>query len=50
MYRIVNPFDQSVYVYFLEKEKFKTTSYSFRDSIRVDIFDDLSIDFQEFTL
>lgn len=44
-YWIVNPIDQSVYVYFLERDKFRTTAYTFKDKIEVNIYDDLCIDF-----
>lgn len=44
-YWIVNPMDQSVYVYFLNGDKFRTTAYTFQDKIKVNIYDDLFIDF-----
>ncbi len=43
-YWIVNPINQSVYVYFLEKDKFRTTAYTLQDKIKVNIYDDLWID------
>ena len=46
-YWIVNPIEQSVYVYHFEKDNFKTAAYSFHDKIKVNIYDDLWIDFQE---
>ena len=46
-YWIVNPIEQSVYVYFLEKNKFRTAAYTFRDKIKVNIYDDLWISLQE---
>lgn len=49
-YWIVNPIDQSIYVYFLEENKFRTTAYTFQDKIKVNIYDDLSIDFSELGL
>ncbi|MCI9436143.1 MAG: Uma2 family endonuclease [Lachnospiraceae bacterium] len=49
-YWIVNPLDQSVYVYFWEKEVFHTQSYTFRDKIKVNIYDDLWIDFAQSAL
>ena len=50
-YWIVNPMDRSVYVYLLEKEdKFRTTAYTFRDKIKVGIYEDLWIDFRELEL
>lgn len=44
-YWIVTPMDQSVYAYFLEGDKFRTTAYTFKDKIKVTIYDDLYIDF-----
>lgn len=44
-YWIVNPADQSVYVYLLEGDGFRTTAYTFQDKIKVNIYDDLYIDF-----
>jgi len=49
-YWIVNPIDQSVYVYFLEENKFKTTAYTLQDKIKVNIYDDLWIEFAELGL
>ena len=49
-YWIVNPIDQSVWVYFLEQDKFKATAYAFQDKIKVNIFDALWIDFTELEL
>lgn len=49
-YWIVNPIDQSVYVYFLEEDKFRTTAYTLRDKIKVNIYDELWIDFTELRL
>jgi len=49
-YWIVNPLNQSVYVYQLEKNKFKTTAYSFQDKIKVGIYDDLYIDFDDISM
>ena len=45
-YWIVNPKDQSVWVYFLEQDNFKATAYTFKDKIKVNIYDDLLIDFK----
>ena len=47
-YWIVDPMEKSVYVYFLEQDSFKVVSYSFQDSINVNIYEDLWIDFKEF--
>lgn len=49
-YWIVNPINQSVYVYFLEEDKFKTTAFTLQDKIKVNIYDDLWIDFAELEL
>ena len=49
-YWIVNPAEQSIFVYHLEKDSFKAKSYTFQDKIKVNIYDDLWIDFQEITL
>lgn len=49
-YWIVNPINQSVYVYFLEEDKFKTAAYTFQDKIKANIYDDLTIDFKELGL
>ena len=47
-YWIVDPMEKSVYVYFLEQERFRVVSYTFQDSINVNIYEDLWIDFKEF--
>ena len=47
-YWIVDPVQKSVYVYFLEQERFRVVSYTFQDSINVNIYEDLWIDFKEF--
>ncbi len=44
-YWIVNPMNQSVYVYFLAEDKFRTSAYTGKDKIKVNIYDDLYIDF-----
>lgn len=49
-YWIVNPMEQSVYVYHFEQDNFKTKAYTFQDKIKVNIYDDLWISFQEITL
>ena len=49
-YWITNPINQSVYVYFLEKDRFKTVAYTFQDKIKVNIYHDLWIDFAELAL
>lgn len=49
-YWIVNPIEQTIFVYYLERDSFKATPYTFQDKIKVKIYDDLWIDFQEITL
>lgn len=49
-YWIVNPMNQSVWVYFLEQDKFKATAYTFQDKIKVNIYNDLWIDLAELGL
>lgn len=49
-YWIVNPMDRSVYVYFLQEDKFKTAAYTLNDSIKVNIYDDLWIHLKELGL
>lgn len=46
-YWIVNPMEQTIYVYFLEKDKFAAKSFTFQDNIKVSIYDDLWVDFRE---
>ncbi len=46
-YWVVNPAKTSIYVYHLEELQFETTSYTFQDKIKVNIYDDLWIDFKE---
>lgn len=47
-YWIVNPMEHSVYVYFLEQDRFRTICYTFQDRAKVNIYEDLWIDFKEF--
>lgn len=49
-YWIVNPDKKSIYVYHLEETQFETTAYTFQDKIKVNICDDLWIDFTELEL
>lgn len=49
-YWIVNPINHTVLVYHLEESKFEVSSYTFQDKIKVNIYDDLWINFQEITL
>lgn len=46
-YWIVNPIDCTVLVYHLEESKFEVAPYTFQDKIKVNIYDDLWIDFAE---
>lgn len=49
-YWIVNPIEQEVLVYFLERDKFKVKFYTFQDKIKVNVYDDLWIDFEDLGL
>lgn len=49
-YWIVNPMEKTIFVYYFEKDNFKAVPYTFLDKIKVNIYDDLSIDFSELTL
>ena len=49
-YWIVNPSKESIFVYYLEQNNFKAEAYTFRDKIKVNIYDDLLIDFAELDL
>lgn len=49
-YWIVNPMQQSIFVYHLEKDNFQVKPYTFQDKIKVNIYDDLWIDFHEISL
>ncbi len=46
-YWIVDPSKKTVYAYHLEEAKFEVTSYTFRDKIKANLYDDLWIDFEE---
>lgn len=46
-YWIVNPLNQKILVYCLEESSFKMDAYTFRDKVKVNIYEDLQIDFQE---
>lgn len=46
-YWIVNPMRKTVFVYFFEEKAFDVISYTFQDKIKVNIYDDLTIDFSE---
>lgn len=49
-YWIVDPSKKTVYAYHLEEAKFEVTSYTFRDKIKANLYDDLWIDFGELRL
>ena len=49
-YWIVNPMKQTVLVYHLEETNFEVSSHTFQDKIKVNIYDDLWIDFREIIL
>ncbi|MCI8888864.1 MAG: Uma2 family endonuclease [Hungatella sp.] len=49
-YWIVNPIKETVFVYHLEETKFEAATYTFQDKIKVNIYDDLWIDFTELGL
>lgn len=49
-YWIVDPLDKTVSVYRLEEGNFRATSYTFQDKIKVNIYNDLYIDFRELNL
>lgn len=44
-YWIVDPVKESIFVYYLEKERFNAEAYTFQDQIKVNIYKDLYIDF-----
>lgn len=49
-YWIVDPDRKSVFVYYLEESNFKVDTHSFRDKIKVNIYEDLYIDFASLDL
>ena len=49
-YWIVDPIKKTVFVYHLEETKFEAAAYTFQDKIKVNIYDDLWIDFTELGL
>lgn len=44
-YWIADPIEQAIFVYYLEEDRFKAVAYTFQDKIKVNIFDDLYINF-----
>lgn len=49
-YWIVNPIKQTLLVYFFEQITFDVQQYTFQDKVKVNIYADLWIDFQEVSL
>ena len=49
-YWIVDPIKERVLVYYLEQMNFKVEIYTFQDTIKVNIYDDFSINFSELDL
>lgn len=45
-YWIVNPLSSKIFVYYLEETDFKADAYTFQDKVKVNIYDDLWIDFK----
>lgn len=46
-YWIVNPLNNTLFVYHLENNDFKVSAYTFQDKVKVNIYDDFWIDFKE---
>lgn len=46
-YWIIDPIKKTVFVYHLEETKFEVTTHTLQDKIKVNIYDDLWIDFTE---
>ena len=49
-YWIIDPIKEKVFVYYLEQTNFKVEVYTFQDTIKVNIYDDFSINFSELDL
>lgn len=49
-YWIIDPGKKRIFVYFLEKAKFEVETYALQNKIKVNIYDDLWIDFTELGL
>lgn len=49
-YWIVNPINESIFVYRFEEGVSEATAYTFKDVIKVGIYEDLEIDFKELVL
>lgn len=46
-YWIVDPAKESIFVYYLEKEKFKVEVHTFQNKVKASIYEDLLIDFTD---
>lgn len=46
-YWIVDPYKERIFVYYLEKAKFEVETYTFRDIVKANIYDDLYINFSD---
>lgn len=46
-YWIVDPLQENILVYFCEKETFQVKSYTFQETLKVNIYEDFSIDFSK---
>ena len=46
----MNPIKETIFVYHLEETKFEAAAYTFQDKIKVNIYDNLLIDFTELGL
>lgn len=49
-YWIVDPRSQTILVYYFDQKDFGVKSYTFQDKIKVNIYEDFEIDFQELDL
>ena len=49
-YWIVDPRNHNILVYYLEQKDFGVKAYTFRDTIKVNIYDDFLIDFKDLSL
>lgn len=49
-YWIIDPRNENILVYYLEQSEVKADSYTFQDKLKVNIYDDLWIDFKELTI
>lgn len=47
-YWIVNPMRKNIFVYFFEETRFEVMMFTFHDKLKVNIYDDLLIDFSDF--